>query len=291
MLLTAAVCFTGINDGFAQTYSQDISGYYTRIFIAGTNYFALDLEIGSSNSLNEIFNITSTIPTLYAPYLQITLPEGTIVSFWNPTNRTFNIASTYTNGAWSKNLVLTPGVGVMVTAPQPFTNGFLGTVYNHDGNLFTNAQNEPNFEFVLPNVFSKSPGVYLLGDACPTLDIGTNIFLNILGRMPFIGEKVSTVFTTSTYLGNGQWDVVPTLNVSEAAFFTTLPEPPPALSLQVANNQAIVSWTAYTSVWKLQTNASLNSVFWNDCTDSATNSPVTNSITAGNLFFRLVPVN
>ena len=131
----------------------------------------------------------------------------------------------------------------------------------------------------------------MLGDACPTLDIGTNIFLNILGRMPFIGEKVSTVFTTSTYLGNGQWDVVPTLNVSEAAFFTTLPEPPPALSLQVANNQAIVSWTAYTSVWKLQTNASLNSVFWNDCTDSATNSPVTNSITAGNLFFRLVPVN
>ena len=56
----------------------------------------------------------------------------------------------------------------------------------------------------------------MLGDACPTLDIGTNIFLNILGRMPFIGEKVSTVFTTSTYLGNGQWDVVPTLNVSEA---------------------------------------------------------------------------
>jgi hypothetical protein len=277
MLLIAAVCFAGINDGFAQTYSQGIIGYYNRVFTSGTNYFSIIYKT-ASNSLENLF-YTDTQHNI------VGAPEGTTISFWNPTNSSFDTSSIYTNGAWSLNLILTPGIGVMLVSPVTFTNTFVGQLYNQDGNLVTNQL------VVLPPVFSKPPNVYLLGDACQIANTGTNVFLNILGRMPFPGEKVATVSTTSTYLGNGQWDVVPTLGIIEAAFFTTLPEPPPALSLRVANNQAIVSWMAYTSVWKLQTNASLNPIYWNDCGNPATNSPMTNGLTTGNLFFRLVPAN
>jgi hypothetical protein len=271
----ASVFFAGTKHGFTQVYQQGIVGYNNCVFSAGTNYFSLVFKIGASNLLENVF-YTSAEPGA---------PEGTTVSFWNPTNLSFDVSSIYTNGAWSENLVITPGVGIMVVAPVTFTNTIAGVVYNHDGNILTTNG------LVLPPGFSNPPGIYLLGDACQVADMGTNVFLNILGRLPYPGQKVTTVSTTSTYLGNSQWDVVPSLKITEAAFFTTLPEPPPVLSISLTNNQAIVSWTPTVSSWKLQTNASIDSVGWNDSNIPATNNPVTNNITSGNLFFRLVPAN
>jgi hypothetical protein len=67
------------------------------------------------------------------------------------------------------------------------------------------------------------------------VDTGTDIFLNILGRLPNFGEQVtllntaSQTDTTSTYLGSGNWDNIPVLGVGQAAFLKVEPAPEPGV--------------------------------------------------------------
>ncbi len=109
--------------------------------------------------------------------------------------------------------------------------------------------------------------------------------------MPFVGEQVTQISGTntytSTYLGNGQWDSVPTLAVGTAAFFNIKSEPPPELTIIYANNQAIVSWPSTISPWTLQTNNNLATGVWGNYAGTIVNNTVTNSLPTGNLFFRL----
>ena len=60
----------------------------------------------------------------------------------------------------------------------------------------------------------------MLGDKMPTRDIGLDIFLNLLGRPPNIGEQVRELSGISTYLGNDTWDSIPTLQPGSSAFLT-----------------------------------------------------------------------
>lgn len=253
---------------------QPLILYFNCNFLAGSNLFSEPLLL-ESNNLSVLFPTSGTNFTY--------IPAGTTVSLWNPSTSSFDSTATLTNGAWSNDLKLPPGAGALVVAPSPFTNSFTGIVLNHAGSLLTSL----NQIYLPPPVFSGPNGIYLLGDKCPVVDVGTNIFLNILGRMPFVGEQVTLLSGTSTYLGNGIWDSVPTLGVGQAAFLNVMAAPPPWLSINCTNNQVTVSWPLSPSSWTLQTNNNLDTGQWGDYAGAVVNNTVTNSQPIENLFFRL----
>ena len=275
--LAALVCFlvAGVGNVSAQVYGPYIYGYWNCVFMTGSNLFNNPCQSGS-NALSQLF------PN--SPYSGAT-PEGTTVSLWNPTTSSFASTSTFTNGSWSINMILPPGTGALVFAPSAFTNTIFGYVLGHDGSPVTN---EAGFAFPPPPVFSGPNGVYLLGDKAPVVgNTGTNIFVNILGRLPYTGEQVASLSGTSTYLGHGMWDLVPTLDVGEAAFFNIKSERAPSLTIIYTNNQAIVSWPSSASDWTLQTNNTLAVGTWGNYLGSVVNNRVTNSPPTANVFFRL----
>jgi hypothetical protein len=258
---------------YAQVYQTNVVGYVNLNFMAGSNLFSNPLEtVAYDNSLSEIFQA----------YTNRNPPEGTIISLWNPVTLQFGTNSTFTNGAWTTNLVLPPGTGALVFAPSPFVTTFEGYPLNHDGNTPTNFD-----AFPPPALYTGPNGIFLLGDKAPTTDVGTNIFLNIVGRLPFVGEQVIMLSGTNTYLGNGVWDSIPTLNVGSSAFLNIKSEPSPFLTIVYDNGQAIVSWPPTVSVWTLQTNNDLTSGTWVNYAGPVVNNSVTNSDPAGNLFYRL----
>ena len=188
----------------------------------------------------------------------------------------------FTNGAWSTNLILPPGTGALVVAPSAFIFTIVGYVLNHDGSPLTNPD-----ALTPPPVYSGLNGLVLLGDKAPVSNTGTNIFINILGRLPYKWEQVITLSSTSTYLGHGNWDSLPTLALGEAAFLFIMSEPVPSLTIIYTNNQAIVSWPFSESDWTLQTNSTLSASTWGNYQGSIVNNRISISWPVGNLFFRL----
>jgi hypothetical protein len=195
-------------------YSQYIVGYWNSVFVSGDNLFVVPLQVNTNNLLSGIFWGNG-------------IPEGASVSLWNPSTASFDATSVYQSGAWTVDLLLLPGIGARLTTSSAFTNTFVGYVRNHDGTGLTNDN------LTLPPIFASPAGIYLFGDAAPFVSSGTDVFLNIFGRLPNAGEQVTLLdaltqtYTTSTYLGNNSWDVVPTLNISQAGFFniSAVPEP------------------------------------------------------------------
>lgn len=271
MVVLVALLIVGDQNSFSQIYSSNIWGYTSCIFLTGSNLYNSPFVVGNSNGLNEIF------PPYKPPQ-----PEGTTISLWNPTSTSFDTTSVFTNGAWTTNLTLPPGTGALVVAPSTFTNDEAGWAPGHDGLPFFvgNGLNPPP-------LFTGANGMYLFGDKCPVADVGTNIFINVLGRFPFVGEQIIKLSGTNTYLGNGQWDSVPTLAEGEAAFFNIKSEPPPPLTIRYKINQAVISWPFTVNQWTLQTNSGLAAGSWGNYTGSVVNNTVTNSPLTGNLFFRL----
>ena len=253
----------------AQVYDQGLVLYVNSVFMSGSNLFNNPLQTGS-NDLNSLFP---------------TVPESTSVSLWNSSIQSFDVTSTFTNGAWSSDLLLPPGTGALVLAPSPFTNTTIGSVLDHTGNLITNDDQITN----LPPAFTGAPGLYLLGDKCPIADLGTNIFLNLIGRLPIVGEQVILLSGTSTYLGNGLWDSTPTLGVGESAFLNILTEPvePVLLSIVYVQNRAVIFWPSGASGWTLQTNMDLGAGQWGDYSGPIFNNFLIVSPSPGNVFFRL----
>jgi len=182
------------------------------------------------------------------------------------------------------DLLLPSGTGVLMCVPSAFRITILGDVLGHDGSLVTN---EAGFDFHPPPVYSGPNGVYLLGDKTPITNTGTNIFINILGRLPYTGEQVISLSATNTYLGHGMWDSVPTLGIGQAAFLNIISEPAPPLTIIYTNNQAIVSWPSSPSDWTLQTNNNLAGGTWGNHPGSLVSRSVTNSAPTANVFFRL----
>ena len=199
--------------GQSNVYSGNVVGYVNRTFGIGSSLFVNPLQASPGNTLSSLFSFSA-------------VPNGTSISLWNSTTRTFDTTSTFEFGAWSVNFTLNPGTGARLTSPSIFTNTFVGEVQSHNGGPF----NEP---LTPPPLFVGPNGLYLLGDKAPFANSGANIFLNIIGRMPNVGEQVITLTSTSTYLGGGNWDNIPSMAVSDAAFLNigpvVVPEPATAV--------------------------------------------------------------
>ncbi|MCX6922566.1 MAG: hypothetical protein NT154_05025 [Verrucomicrobia bacterium] len=256
--------------GIGNVSAPVIVGYVNYMFKAGSNLLNNPLQSGpsGSNMLSEV--LSGSIP-----------PDGTTVSLWNPSTLAFDTTSTFSNGSWSIDLLLPPGIGALLITPSSFHQTYVGAILNHDGSLWS------GYAVIPAPVFSGPDGIYLLGDKRLINNTGTNIFINILGRLPFTGEQVSSLTSTSTYLGHGVWDSVPTLEVGQAAFFHIKSEPALSLNIIHTNNQVIVSWPPLVSDWTLQTNNNLATGTWGKYQGSIINRSVTNSMLTGDLFFRL----
>lgn len=204
----------------AQVYYQGIIGYHNRVFFTGDNLFVVPFQIGLTNN--------NHLSTIFGGNI---IPDGSSISFWNPASASFATNSVFQSGVWSEDLTLTPGTAARLNAITTFTNVFAGVILNHDGTMLNINGLSP------PPLFAGPSGVYLFGDAAPLLDnTGNDVFLNVIGRAPNVGEQVSLLdgltqtYATSTYLGGGSWDVVPVLNLSEAAFFNISAVPEPSIA-------------------------------------------------------------
>lgn len=193
---------------FTLPASAAIVGYVNHSFGPGDSLFSNPLEASPNNTLSSLFWSSP-------------VPSGTMISLWNPTTLSFDTTSTFSSGAWSINFTLNPGTGARLTAPSAFTNTFVGEVRNHDGSSYSGT-------LTPPPLYSGPNGIFLLSDKAPVGATGNDIFLNILGRAPNVGEQVMSLTTISTYLGGGTWDNLPTLPVSGAVFLNIGPVPEPS---------------------------------------------------------------
>ncbi len=196
----------------AQTnvYSLDVIGYVNHTFGVGDSLFSNPLARSPANTLSSLF-------------ANSTVPDGTVVSLWNSASKTFDTSSTYGSGAWSINFTLNPGTGAKLTTSMAFLNTFVGNVQSHNGGPFADP-------LTPAPVYSGPNGLFLLSDKAPvSSSTGNDIFQNILGRAPNLGEQVLTLTTTSTYLGGGNWDNPPSMAVGGAVFLNVgpvvVPEP------------------------------------------------------------------
>jgi hypothetical protein len=104
------------------------------------------------------------------------------------------------------------------------------------------------------------------------------------------------VVTTAHDKNGGAVPLVTALNaMSYSSYFTfttdrVIVQSPPAPVLTVANsgNQIIVSWPCSLTGWTLQTNNNLATGTWGNYAGQVANNSVTNSPSAGTLFFRLI---
>jgi hypothetical protein len=204
-LLVAALVYT-----VSTSTSPAPVGYVNLPFAPGNTLFVNPLDNGTGNTISSLFPGA--------------VPEGTMISLWNPVSLSFDTTSIFSAGAWSMNLALNPGTGAQLQTPTIFTNTFVGYVVTRDGGPF----GEP--PFALPPLFSGPNGLYLQGDILPVGSTGTDVFLNVIGRLPNVGEQFIDGFSgTSTYLGGGLWSgPIPSLNVGEAGFFNIGPIPEPS---------------------------------------------------------------
>lgn len=215
LLIAAIACVTIFNaQGQSNVYAINIVGYVNRAFGIGESLFANPLSANPNNTLSTLFSPSST-------------PYGTQISLWNPTSGLFDTTSTLEFDGisainWSVNFTLNPGTGARLTAPSAFTNTFVGTVLNRAGGFFTDGD-----QSMVSPLFGGPNDIYLIGDKTPVAASGENIFLNLVGRVPNIGEQVITLTSTSTYLGGGNWDNIPAMAVSDAVFLNIGPVPEP----------------------------------------------------------------
>jgi hypothetical protein len=191
--------------------AHSVVGYVNRSFSVGDNLFGNPLGASPNNNLGSIFDPAN-------------VPDGAAVSLWNPATLSFDTTSTFSAGFWSLDFVLNPGTGARLTTPSAFINTFVGEVLMRDGGPFT----EP---FPLPPLYAGPNGLLLRADIMPMASSGANIFLNILGRGPNVGEQVIKLNSVSTYLGEDAWDVTPTLAVGEAVFLNVGPVPEPSAAV------------------------------------------------------------
>ena len=120
LLIAAAALAVGVATSMAQTYSQNVVGYYNLNMPVGYNMVSVQLQVGVSNGASEVFP---------------SLPDGTALLTWDPVGAQF-VYNYYDTGGGS-------------TAPA-------ASWYMADYGTLTNA---PNFQ-VGQGMFFVTPSTY-----------------------------------------------------------------------------------------------------------------------------------
>jgi PEP-CTERM motif len=205
--------------GFATTLPAfaaqplNIVGYYNRRFYAGDNLVANQLS-KDDNRLDSL--LTNGVP------------DGATFTKWSSSANQFLPSSVFdaASDSWSINYDFNPvdGLGGVLHSPSPFTNTFVGEVYQgHDfahsinGSLFGTWDGPP-----------RPGGLSLLADQDPI----TATFENVVGRAALDGEWVRTLneasqtYSVTTFHQISGWDNgQPMLAIGQGAYFELVPEP------------------------------------------------------------------
>jgi len=204
LLLTAALSAAGIATSMAQVYSVNAVGYVNTTLLPGFNLI--------SNPLNNTTG--NTIQNLFGTGIQGTIPNGTLVYFFDPVNDRFIIANyDDIDGAFGPaaeaSTVVAPGNGVFLFNPSAnnLTCTFVGEV----------MQGEP-LNNPLPQGFSiKASQVPQEGR------VKTDLFLGgAQGDLMYQWDPVADRYIPSTYDDiDANWTTgtaEPTIKVGEAFY-------------------------------------------------------------------------
>jgi hypothetical protein len=199
LLLTAALSAAGIATSMAQVYSVNAVGYVNTPLLPGFNLVANPLDNKTGN----------TIANLFGNGIQGTIPEGTIIYYYNSTTDNF-VSAVYNFGAFEPAAnaaqVIPVGEGAFVWNPGTvnLTNTFVGEV----------AQGETSNQ-TLPQGFSIKASTVPVAGTVTTLGLPGASGDIIYEWNPVTDGYIVTVFDD---LGGGWGNPAPTIDVGEAFF-------------------------------------------------------------------------
>jgi hypothetical protein len=202
----------------SSTFAQlTVVGYINRQIVPGVNLVANQLNT-ADNSLNHLFNSGSGL-----------VPNGATFTKWDSVNNVYLPVSVYNLAldSWSINYSLNLGEGGSLNSPSSWVNTFVGEVvpYKNIGSDLGGT------EIWAPGY---ADGFHLVACPMPIAGSISNMFANVVGRSPELGESVtilnesSQTYITATFDGSA-WDNNPTLPVAQSAWFNlgpvNVPEP------------------------------------------------------------------
>jgi hypothetical protein len=141
LLIAAAALAVGVATSMAQTYSQNVVGYYNLNLVAGYNMVSVQFAVGNSNGASEIFP---------------NIPDGTEMFTWDKNNAAYVYNFYDTQGgltapavSWymadygtlTNQPVLVPGQSVFLFLTSPVTNTVVGAVVNTNIDNLVNGYN------------------------------------------------------------------------------------------------------------------------------------------------------
>jgi len=252
-------------------------GYLNAVYTMGTNLIANPLDSGS-NTLSALFP---------------SLPEGSSISFWDPTTQSFSSTSVFTaSQGWSPDGLLPPGQGALLNATADFINTFQGLLLEPDGSPYDSSS---PLRFPLPDL---PTGTYLFSSKT-VVNLGKpgfEVFRFVLGRGPQEGEQftwfdsTNQAFHSTTYT-SGAWDNgAPALPMCTSAFFRIYASP--RLRFAHAAHGVALSWTNSVPDFLLEVCTNLSgSPIWTPVTDgvvtNATSFVFTSTQASPSTFYRL----
>jgi hypothetical protein len=142
------------------------------------------------------------------------------------------------------------------------------------------------------NIVPKSQSVYVptVGSTQPALTSFTiNAGTMVNGQTYIVQADFKQVenINTNTFTGTGiPANFIGVASYATSTYITVLAQTP-MLTSTIAGNQIIISWPPTITGWTLQTNNNLATGTWGNYLGPVSNNSVTNSLSTGNLFFRL----
>ena len=248
----------------------------------GSGYNQYWVDVANGNNLASVAAASGSGTFTY------TLGDATAqpTNYLNTASPSFPATPMLTGGGtWSgSTLLLDPTATNTLTfntsAFTTYTSGLGGTISYHL--LDTNGI----------NIVPKSQSVYVptVGSTQPALTSFTiNAGTMVNGQTYIVQADFKQVenINTNTFTGTGiPANFIGVASYATSTYITVLAQTP-MLTSTLAGNQIIISWPPTITGWTLQTNNNLATGTWGNYLGPVSNNSVTNSLSTGNLFFRL----
>ena len=276
--------------GLPSTTSAYPSGSVT--FPTGTN-FSPTLPTGSGNNQYSVDvaggnNLASVSAASGSGTFSFTLGNATAqpTLSLNTASPAFPSTPMLTSGGtWSgSTLLLDPTATNVLT----FNTGSFTTYTTGLGGAVSYHLLNPAGTVIIPKAQSiYAPSVGLTQPALTSFTLAPGTLVN--GSNYIVKADYSQIenLNTTTFTGTG----IPANFIGESHYaahtYITVLAQTPTLTSTLAGNQVIISWPPTFTGWTLQTNNNLATGTWGNYLGPVGNNSITNSVPAGNLFFRL----